>query len=287
MNAYAEYQRLHGLILAAEDWDKSYKEHDESFLLLVKSEAMMARYLVGYFKDLADRIDEFVNWAAYESKRSETLAAADTFNVDVIVADIPDGEDTLVMQVVFEPIALAAKAGMMAAEFRYGITLPDEDIQRFINNVSKENVATLVGRRVDSNGNIVPAKNPKYRISNVTRDLIRESVRVSLSIGEDATAATKRIQSVIKDAKRAEKIAATESVNAYQGAEYEYAVATEAKAKEWESLAGACRVCTANVAAGRIGIKDLFPSGHAKPAAHPRDRCSVRYVYQEELDLET
>ncbi len=47
--------------------------------------------------------------------------------------------------------------------------------------------------------------------------------------------------------------------------------------KEWRILADdrTCRICAGNAGAGWIAADVAFPSGHQRPAAHPRCRCSV------------
>lgn len=273
------------LILAAEDWAKQYRTDKESFAKLVAAEAQLNLNVVGYLKGLARRAPDYVDWPAYTQKLAELQAASDPFNVDVMVAEIPDNENGLIMQVVFDPIAVAVESGLTAAEAAYGITLPGDTISTFIDLKTKETVALLVGKSVDKFGNIVPAKNPKYEISEVTRKKIMDSVRISLGIGEDRDAATKRLQETIKDPKRAERIAATEAVNGYQGGQLAYAIETGAKEKEWQALPGACRLCTMNANEGPIPIQAKFATGHLRPSCHPWDRCGIRYVYQEEIDL--
>lgn len=279
------YEQNAGLILAAEEWAKVYKKDADSFGALVKAEAKLERVLIQYFKDYAEKAPNIVNWVLYDRKLAQVTAASDEFDVDVIVEEIPDTENGLVMQIVYEPIALAVGAGLAGAEASYKIVLPETSIADTISKVARESIAYLVGRRVDKDGNIVEAKNPEYKISDVTRQQIRDSIRTSLSLGETQQEATARLQQRIKDPKRAARIASTEAVNAYQGGQYEYAIATDAKKKEWQSLSSACPICLGNQAAGAIAIDAKFPSGHLAPSAHPYDRCGLRYVYQEELDL--
>lgn len=284
MNPADEYERTTGLILAAEDWAKLYKLDKPSFGKLVRAEAKLSRVFLEYFKDLAERAPEtLISWYAYETKLQE-IQAADKFNVDVIVRDMPDTEDGLIMKIIYQPITAAVEAGIAGSEALYGIVLTDEQARKIADAAIRERVAFLVGKRVDSNGNIVPARNPAYHVNDVTRDRIRESIRTSLSLGENRAAATERMRETIRDAKRAQKIASTEAVNAYQGAGYGYATELGAVGKEWQALPDACSLCAGNAGAGIIGVRDMFPSGVDSPSTHPYDRCGVRYVFPEELD---
>lgn len=281
----AAAERQISLVLAAEDWADEYRDSDEAFATLLKSEARLQRVLVEYLRDLSKRVPGYVYWQAYNMKLNQLKAAdKDPFDVDVMVQEIPDGEDGFVMKVVFDPIADAAAAALVGAQATYGIMLTDSAMADIINRLATEQTAYLVGKKVDQFGNIVDNPKAKYRISDATRDKIKQSIRNSLNIGEDQAAATKRLQDTIRDPKRAAKIAATEAVNTWQGSQFAYATETGAVAKEWRTIAGACPTCQGNANVGIIAIDKSFPSGHLKPSCHPWDRCGLRYVYQEELD---
>lgn len=283
MNSLDLFEQNAGLILASEDWANVYKSHPESFAMLVKAEAKIERTIVEYLKGLSERSFGFVDWSEYSRKLAE-ITGADQFNVDVIVREIPDSEDGLIMQIMYQPIALAVEAGLISAEDYYKIILPESSIPEYISKVARENIAFLVGKRVDRDGNIVPAKNPKYHINDVTRDQIKDSIRTSLSIGETQTQAAERLAQRIKDPKRASKIASTESVNAFQGGQYEYAKTAGATKKKWQVLPGACPRCLANANAGEIDIDGTFPSGHKLPTCHSWDRCGLVYTFPEQLN---
>jgi hypothetical protein len=259
------------LIKADEDWHDSYKDDERSFTQLLKSESKMQRAMIQYFAGLAIRVPNYVNWFLYNAELHKLKAAAtDDFNVDVIVTQLPDSEDSLVINISFEPIAAAVAAGLAAAETAY-VPLPEVTHTDMLAKVAQESIARLVGR----------GENAEYSITEGTRTKIRESIKTSLLLGETQDQATKRLMSTagIKDKKRAERIAATESVNAYQSSKLEYAIRTGAVTKRWRAIPGACRICMGNMAAGDIAIKDKFPSGHLKPSGHPWCRCGIVYGY--------
>lgn len=269
-------------ILAAEDWAPDYRKDEDTFAELVKAEAGLARDLRRYFRELADdRVVSYIDWYAY-AVRLNQVTAADDYSIEVIVNDdMVDVEDGLVMKFVFEEVSNAAAAGAQAGQLIYDrpivLTSSSDAIQRVAKNV----VAELVGKRVNKEGVIVNNPSAKYRVSEVTRNQIRQSIATSLSLGEDQNAAVERLRKVIKDPERAAKIAATEAVNAYQGGLHTFAQESGATKKEWQGLPSACKICQANIAAGEIAIDATFPSGHKYPSAHPWDRCTVRYIWPE------
>jgi hypothetical protein len=277
------YERNSALVLAAEDWAPQYRSNEQSFNKLIKAESKINRVMLEYLKGLAERAPRFVDWRRYNANLPTKAAKADNFEVNVIVSEIPDSEDSIILGIMFDPVGAAVASGLQAAESSYKIILPDTTIPELIDQVAKQNIAFLVGKKVDSNGNIVDNPKAKYRISDKTRDQIRDSIRTSLNLGEDQQQATSRLMDRIKDPERAARIAATESVNAYSGGNFAYAQATNAVKKEWRQLSSACNLCLGNAAVGPIDINDLFPSGHLYPSCHPYDRCHVRYIYAEEL----
>lgn len=283
MSAIDRYEKSARLVKAAEDWADIYRDDIESFAKVIKAEAKMQRQLIMYFKELGDeRVDSYVDWYDYGRRLAE-IQAADEVYVDVQIKEVADTEDALVMKFIFDSVSMAALAGVEAGEAQYLIALPDGGIPAAVDKAAKETIAELLGKTY-RNGVYVDNPKAKYKISEVTRNQVRRSIRTSLELGETQAEASARLKSFIKDAKRAEKIASTEAVNAYQGGQYNYGVASGAVKKEWQSLAGACPLCVGNSNAGEIDIDAEFPSGHKVPSCHPWDRCGLRYIYQEELD---
>jgi len=78
---------------------------------------------------------------------------------------------------------------------------------------------------------------------------------------------------------RAELIAITEIGNAYSAGALAMAHEIQATGQEveiaWAVSANACPICDPNAAAGWIPLGKNFPSGHSRPLAHPRCRCSL------------
>jgi hypothetical protein len=284
------FEQNGALIRAAKDangtepWSDEYKKDPESFAKLLKAEARIERVMLQYFADLADRAPSYINWTAYMQARSRLEADSSPVSIDVIVSEEQFlDEDNNVMREIYDPVEIAARLGVEAGEAIYFKALPENTFADVISTVAKRETASLVGKRVNSDGTIVDNPKAKYRISDTTRKRISNAISTSLSLREDQAAATLRMQQTIKDPKRAAKIAQTEAVNGYQGGMHNYARTAGAVKKEWQGLNTACSLCMGNIAAGNIGIDEYFPSKHLHPACHPGDRCGVRYTFPEEL----
>lgn len=281
-----ELERLDIVLKASEDWSDEYRKDSLTHGKIIKLEAKLERALRDYFKGLSERANTWINWYAYNTTLREVAAAEDDYRIDVIVTDTPmDGEDGIFINVVYDPLAAATAVGAEFGEVIYKIPLGLTDTSASIQKVARQQIADLVGKRLDPNGNMIDNPKAKYRISDKTRQDVRESIRTSLHLGEDQATATARLIKTIRDPKRAAKIASTEAVNAYQGGLHLYAKTSGAVKKEWQTIIGACLLCITNAKAGAIPINDLFPSGHKQPSCHPWDRCAVRYLYPEELNI--
>src|SRR5207248_467013 len=126
----------------------------------------------------------------------------------------------------------------------------------------------LVGMKVQKDGTIIPNPKPEYNIDETTRSRIAQSIKTSISLGEDHTQAVKRLQSVIADANRADMIAYTETVRAYAEGRKTYAFQSGAGYKVWSDN-NAIDVCADNTAQGPIPIGETFRSGDDNEPAHP------------------
>lgn len=296
MEALDLFERNQALILAAKDkegveiWSDEYKKDPETFAKLLKTEAKVQRVLLQFFKGQAERAPQFVNWSLYQTILNQLrmrvqAAATDELQVEVIVQDVPDSEDGLVMQALYDPIATAVALGVQAGEVIYRLPLDETGVASAVDQAAKQEIAMLVGKKVDKAGNVVENPKAEYRINDVTRQKIRDSIRTSLTLGEDQPTASARLKEAVSNPRRAELIAQTEAVNGYQGGMFNYAKTAGAVQKEWQTILGACVRCEGNAAVGPIDIDGTFPSGHKAPSCHPRDRCGLRYIFAEELEL--
>jgi hypothetical protein len=265
-------------IEAAENWASDYAKTPEVHAKLLRSEARLEQKLRAFFKAQAKNTAKLIDWPQY---RQEVQAAV---NVRVLVKD--DGVRDMAnqfMKVVFEEIVTGITLGALAGEQRYKLNPGIGSSDAFIQDAAKERVATLVGKKLLKNGQIVNNPNVTYSVTDRIVEDIRSALATSISLGEKTEEASARIQQVIINPKRAETIARTESVNAFGKGLQVFGQKSGAIGKEWQDN-GAVDVCKDNADAGVIPIDDLFPSGDSEPAAHPNCRCIMRLVYQNELD---
>ncbi|WIE74493.1 phage minor head protein [Curtobacterium sp. MCSS17_007] len=253
-------EELHVEIRATEEWQDSYKQSEDTFRALLELEAMMQTAMGEYLLELGTRAAGYVDWTRLPQPISAD--SGPVFNND---DPAWAREEQLLTAAVLDIIVSLIATGALAGEFIYEIPAGFSTLDEAVLEAARLHVATFVkGATV------------------TTRKLIREAVAQSISLGEDATLAKQRLFKIINNPVRAELIAQTEPVNAYQTGYKLYAKATGAKKKTWDGLAGACALCTPLIGK-TIDIDDLFMMSNGveidRPAAHPRCRCSLIYVY--------
>jgi hypothetical protein len=254
-------EQLHVAIHAAEDWQESYKASPSTFRELLRLEASLETAVAEYLHELASRAPNYVDWSRLpEPIKADAGPVAN--NDDPVWTDEQRLLTAAVLQIITELVA----TGAMAGEYLYDIPMGFSTLDEVIMLTARKQTAQMVSQ-----------------VTDTTRKLIRESVAQSIALGEDATASTIRLMNVIDNPIRAELIAQTEPVNAYQAGLKQYATSTGAKAKKWDGLAGACSLCVSAISQGEIGIDEQFVLSNGKsvdrPACHPRDRCGIIYIY--------
>lgn len=249
------HEHLSVSIRASEEWLDSYKKDDAIFHALVSQEGALQTAVAEYLHDLAPRAARFVDWSVL--KASGVPNASDA---------VWDEERRLMTVAVLQTITELVALGVEGGQAQYEIPVAFDTLQDAVMAAARTQVAQLVRGATDT-----------------TRKLIRESVAQSIALGEDAYAATERLMTVIDNPIRAETIAQTEPVNAYQRGYNLYAKKTGALTKTWDGLKGACQICTPLIGT-TVGIDEKFvlPNGTEleHPAGHPRCRCSVIYNYE-------
>lgn len=282
-----EVERMDCLLIAAEKWASGYKSNRETYNSIIKSEARLARLVRSVFRTVALDVDKYINWSQYQAQLSQVKAAREPLKADVDVSvivseDLYDDTDGLFFTITFENISTAMAIGAQAGELIYKIPLGIRSSDAIIQQLTTERLAFLVGKRVDKSGNVVDNPKSEYRISDKTRQDIASNIRTGIALGEDKQTMTKRLQRVIQDPKRAERIAQTETVNAYGAGMHEFGKESGATGKEWENV-GAVDVCQDNTLAGVIPLDQPYPSGDMHPGAHTGCRCNERLAYANEF----
>ncbi|MDQ0825414.1 P2-related tail formation protein [Arthrobacter sp. B2I5] len=253
-------EELHVAIHASEEWQDGYKASPDTFRRLLELEASLETAVGEYLHELSDRAVKYVDW----SRLPEPIKA-DAGPVANNDDPVWNQEQVLLTAATIELITELIATGAIAGEYLYGIHMGFSSLDDAIMQAARLYTAQMV-----------------KGITETTRKLIRESVAKSIALGEDAQKATARLRTVIDNPVRADLIAQTEPVNAYQTGLRHYASATGAKKKTWDGLRGACQLCTPLIGK-TIDIDELFttPNGAEldHPAAHPRCRCSLVYIY--------
>jgi hypothetical protein len=282
-----EVDRLGIIVKAAESWAKGYRKDPKSHAQIIKNEVRFERALRDFFFKVAKSVPSHINWSKYDKLVAEVKASrldAADFNVTTLVTgDLFESENNNFMKVAFDYISTGTTIGAQSGQRIYNINLGLTSTSEIIQNLTTERIAWLVGKRVDKSGNVVDNPNADYRISDKTRDQIASSIQESIAHGENKKEATARLVEIVGDPARAEKIAQTESVNAFGSGLHNFGKESGATRKEWQDV-GATDECKDNADAGVIPIDEAFPSGDMHPAAHTGCRCYERLDYSKEAE---
>lgn len=259
-------EKLTVAILAAEEWQESYKASPSTFQQLLALSASLDTAAAEYLHGLATRAPGYVDWSRLpEPLKADAGPVAN--NDDPVWVQ----EQIILTTAVIDILTDLVATGAVAGEMIYGIpagysTLQFAALDDAIMTAARKLTALMVSN-----------------VTETTRKLIRESVAKSIALGENSDMAAFRLMNVIDNPIRAQLIAQTEPVNAYQTGYKHYAVQTGAKRKKWDGLVGACQVCTGAISQGEIGIEEKFTLTNGqeldRPAAHPRCRCGIIYIY--------
>ncbi|MFM9793311.1 phage minor head protein [Streptomyces turgidiscabies] len=251
-----QHRELSIAIRASEDWQASYKDDPKTFKALLAGEADLEASAGAYLRDLAQRSLGYVDWS-----RLPQPVTADAGPVLNNSDPVWKQEETLLASAILDIVTELVATGAIAGENLYGIPIGFTTLDEAILIAARTQVAQLVSN-----------------VTATSRDLIRESIRQSIARGEDVNLAKARLLDVINNPVRAELIAHTESVNAYQRGLKNFGKVTGAVSKTWDGLAGACKLCSPLVGK-TIPIDDLFEGGYDHPSRHPRCRCGLIYNY--------
>lgn len=288
MGALDEFERLTTSILAAEDWAEAYSNAPKQHAQLIRQTAKMNRQVMVYFRDLAKDAPKLVNWfnyssAVYEQQRTLKASSAKAYDVNVVVnQNEVQQQDQAFIKLVFNTIATTAELGVQSLVVEHNLPIGPTSTSTLIQNQTTEQLANLVGMKIMDKGlpteHLVPNPNTAYSIDETTRSRIANSIKTSIQLGEDQTQATERLMDVIADTDRADMIARTETVRAYNNGRRLYALSSGAVAHMWQNF-GASDICVTNTADGWIPIDQAFASGALNVPTHPRDKCIVIFSY--------
>lgn len=256
----ATYVR-NSIMRGAEDYAPLYRKFPKLFKQLIKSEMATDKGQRKYFRELYDRILENINWSEYESRLASATPGA------IYKADILDylvkafwEDETLVLKLSLTGTLMdAIEAGGLYTEedlnVPVGWSRNEPPVIEFMNKYTLQL----------SKG-----------ITKVTQDRVYQALKLSIANGENRDGAVKRINSVIKDPKRATTIAQTESVRAFNEGRMQVAKEIGADRKRWRT-AGAKDFCLNFQDEGVVPMKHYYltPRGVKVliPPGHPNCRC--------------
>lgn len=250
LNAHIE---LTAAIRASERWEKSYTDSPATFKRLLREEARLQAAANDYLLGLRDRARTLVNWNEVELRPLHASAVPpesdDRWKVEI----------ALLSSYMYDHIVELVTIGAQAGEGIYNRPVGFENLTEAVVKVADKQTAALV-----------------KDVTGATRRHIQRSIKRSVANGEDVEATIARIQQKIASPVRAEMIAQTESVNAYQAGLDAFGEETGVKSWTWDSLIGACKLCAPlDGVTKKVGQAFTLPSGVKvfRPAAHTRCRC--------------
>lgn len=254
---------------AGEPWHQNYKDYKDQFEMVVTANADMEKEVYKVFQEYAKKAGDAVNWAEYEKRKA---AEEDGDLLDLVAPERSKDTSTFweehqaeLIAAMLLGIGMALSAGGQRTELESGINIGWSEVDgaaiQFINEYSFDLV-----------------KN----ISLVTRERMRQSLKLSIGLGESRKEAAARLASVFDNPKRAQTIADTEVVRAYTEGRILVAEATNLTVtKDWVISAGACQLCIDNSRQPGLPIRAVYAATQTVgPPGHPRCRCDLVFNYK-------
>lgn len=253
-----EASTIYASALPGEEFHKDYRKEKSIFRNVVRTDTELENQLTSYFKDFASRIEQYIDWNAYQG---EALTASIK---DFILANWD--EEALNLRVILTgTLVFAITAGGNLLEKETGID---------IGWSSKEHPAIEFLNKYT----VKLAK----QLTDTTEKRIRQSLALSIQNGESQTQAVSRLASVIDDPKRAARIAHTETVRAFSAGRMEVARQIGATHKMWDATVGPCPLCQA-LDNKVVSLDELFDGEYDAPPRHPNCRCLVKIFMPGEI----
>jgi hypothetical protein len=248
-------------IRGSEEWAASYQADPKSLKALIKLENRLMQRLKEYFAELPNRVvNTYINWPEYQT---QVIKAYD-ITVDISETEYQQ-EQAILFRLLFNDIPMMVALGSQSAATLYEITQPFTPVDLLVQKAA----ASLTTQLAET-------------ITAHTKQQIIDSIKVSLKSGESITDATARMDKIIGDPRRAERIARTESVRSFSTGIITYGLSTGASTKTWQTVNNPCDLCISVVRLNEnatVGIADSFKSLvgplFGNPA-HPNCRCGVK-----------
>lgn len=196
-----------------EDYAGSIKADPVTFDKLLKLEARAERTYAAYYKDLAPRLADSVNWSQYR------LRQADDDPMVTAAAQLIEDDKKILVELSF---AFFEEAETLGAQAASTINKIPYDFQTFQQVIQRQAIRYSNKLVTD--------------IDNTTLKQLRQALRTSLDLKETADQAAGRVIQIINNPVRAHMIAHTEPVNVYGRGVVVFGQNTGAKKKIWDSV---------------------------------------------------
>jgi hypothetical protein len=244
---------LTAAIRASEAWEKSYTDSPATFKRLLREEAKLQASVLDYLSGLSERAPRLVNWSEVQLR-------------PMTASQVPPADDKAwteeqarLLAAIYPSLIELMVVGANAGEDIYGVPLSITTLDEAIIKGADRYTAGLV-----------------KDVTDTTRRKIQLAIKQAIKQGENATATIERIRKLVASPVRAEMIAQTESVNAYQSGLDIFGEASGVKSWTWDALLGACKLCAPLDGVTKV-VGKPFVLGNGKevmrPAAHTRCRC--------------
>lgn len=248
-------------IRAAEEWEPSYKASPKTFRRMVREEAELQARALQYLLGLSERAPALVNWSEVKFKPLQASAVPPESD------EVFELERVLLAAMLSKHILELVVIGAQAGEDIYSRPIGLNTLSEAVLDAADRHTAFMV-----------------RQITSSTRRMIQRAIKQSIAEGEDAAAMTERIRAYIASPVRAEMIAQTESVTAYQRGLDTFARQSGAESSTWDALSGACGLC-APLHGVTKPIGEYFTLGNGEqklmPPGHVRCRCGRFLNYPE------
>lgn len=237
--------------------------------------------LIKLRKSISDDLIEAYTLTQKVSDDDDIERILESVNLDPLTVLVTN--DKTIMQALEQ----MAVDGGIEALLQVGITDITEDMLSLVNQYAveyaKERAAELVGMKwVD--GELVPNPQAKWSVTETTRKGIRTSVITAIEEGwSNDELAKALVDSYSFSEARAENIARTETAFADSAGNLKaYELSGMVKKKRWLlAQSDYCPICEANHKAEVIDLDATFPDGSKAAPAHPKCRCDILPVLEE------
>ncbi len=213
---------------------------------------------------------------AAPAKPSSTTVATD-------ISEQLDFPELLALETLLAEQALAAyQDGVTAAADQISVAVALEDVHQQAQDYAEKRAAELVGKK-KIGGRWVTNPNPKFAITESTRDMVRSEIVEGLEAGlPNAEIGTRIMQLGAFSSSRALMIARTETAFAdVAGNMATYRESGVVTHKRWITDDDPCPICETNGDQGVIGLNEDFENGSDAPPAHPNCECDVEPIVRE------